>query len=284
VAEPLSEETKAVLLFKIISYLSFPSPGKEVTEAIMIFNSTVWSQRCTFFSTLGTRDSLTCDSAASRIAKAAVLAYKGATTATTTRFGNASTRTPAQKAAARAYAQGLLDAVKEGSAVAFTDGSALNNPGPAGAGCLLWVKGLAVLWEHFLALGPGSNNLAEIWAVGMALGMVRRLPPEGRPYPLVIFTDSQFTIDVIQGKSTSKDFATHVYNVRSNRDALVEAGVITSLTLVWVPGHAGLAENDQADFLANKGSEQSQRKKGVIDRPTCLRQRLFIPRREEPPD
>ena len=97
------------------------------------------------------------------------------------------------------------------------------------------------------------------------------------PYALTIFTDSQFSINVIQGSATTKTHRRLVHCIRSKRDALIKGGFLSKLTLSWVPGHAGLQENEHADFLANLGSAASARGRGIIDMARCLDLRVFVP-------
>jgi hypothetical protein len=170
---------KQDFFFKCSSYLLFPADCKAATEAIMVFNAIVWIQRGSFFKTAGPADQLSMDQAVRRLARAAHLDFACSTAGRrSSAFGNASTRTPAQKARALEYAGDQLDSVPKGSAVAFTDGSSLGNPGPAGAGGLIYVKGgEAASIDFFAPLGEGGNNLAELWAIGMALDQLRKLPP-----------------------------------------------------------------------------------------------------------
>jgi hypothetical protein len=107
----------------------------------MVFNAVVWMQRGSFFKTAGPTDQLSIDQATRRLARAAYLDFTCSTAGRRSSTWNASTRTPAQKARALEYASDQLNSVSRGSAVAFTDGSSLGNPGPAGAGGLIYVKG-----------------------------------------------------------------------------------------------------------------------------------------------
>ena len=245
----------------------------------MVFNAVVWMQRGSFFKTAGPADQLSIDQATRRLARAAYLDFTCSTVGRrSSTFGNASTRTPAQKARALEYASDQLNSVSRGSAVAFTDGSSLGNPGPAGAGGLIYVKGAkADPFDFYAPLGEGGNNLAELWAIGMALDQLCKLPRKEEPYALTIFTDSQFSINVIQGSATTKTHRRLVHCIRSKRDALIKGGFLSKLTLSWVPGHAGLQENEHADFLANLGSEASARGRGIIDMARCLDLRVFVP-------
>ena len=261
-------------LFKLTSFLVFAPISQRITDALLVFNAVVWTQRGTFFKTRGEQEKLEPSAAAIRIAGAARHALAMELGVRGGRFGNATDRTPEQAAAACRYARKLLANVPVGHAVAYTDGSAIGNPGPAGAGCYLFVKGEEEgAIESFAALGEGTNNLGELWGVAMALQMTRRLPPSGFPYALHIFTDSMFTIDVIQGAATSREHATLIYHIRTLIDILVRDRIISSLELSWVPGHAGLEGNETADVLANLGSKGSQMGSNVLD--TTARMKLF---------
>jgi ribonuclease HI len=238
----------------------------------MVFNAIVWIQRGSFFTTAGLADQFSIDQSVRRLARAAHLNFSCSTAGRrSSAFGNASTRTPAQKARALEYAGDQLNSVPKGSAVAFADGSSL-------AGGLIYVKGgEAASIDFFAPLGEGGNNLAELWAIGMALDQLRKLPPEGMPYALTIFTDSQFSINVVQGSGTTRLHRKLVHWIRSKKDALIKGDVLSRLTLVWVPGHAGLQENEHADFLANLGSAASARGRGIIDMARCLDLQAFVP-------
>ena len=137
--------------------------------------------------------------------------------------------------------------------------------------------GEAAVIDFFAPLGEGGNNLAELWAIGMALDQLWKLPREGVPCALTIFTDSQFSINVVQGLGTTRLHRKLVHCIRSKRDALIKGDFLSSLTLVWVPGHAGLQENEHADFLANLGSTASARGRGIIDMARCLDLQVLVP-------
>jgi hypothetical protein len=73
-----------------------------------------------------------------------------------------------------------------GTVFAFTDGSASPNPGPCGAGAaLFYPRDPDVEVTDLCApLGWGTNNLAELYAIGMCLHFVSgRTPPPTQPPP-----------------------------------------------------------------------------------------------------
>ncbi len=67
-----------------------------------------------------------------------------------------------------------IRAIPRGGITLYTDGSANPNPGPCGAGVYCPEEGSG--W--YQGLGLGTNNLGELYAVGMAVGIVERsFPP-----------------------------------------------------------------------------------------------------------
>ena len=276
-ALPLLSTTDAAL-FRLTSHLLFKDNGNRAGTAILVFNATVWSQRGTFFKTQGVTDRLSPTEAANRIASVASSAFRSQMKPRASRFGNSSSRTDSQKAAARAHAKALLAAVPDGDAVAYTDGSALGNPGPAGAGAYSFVKGSQNHFYEFIGpLGQGTNNLGELWAIGAALDLLTRLPTPGRPYFLHVFSDSQFAIDVIQGSSCSWEHADLIYNIRAKLYRLIASGIAKGMLISWVPGNAEVQENEHVDDLAKRGARLSQKKQRLINIPLCLQNGIFAP-------
>ncbi|MSR46450.1 MAG: ribonuclease HI [Planctomycetes bacterium] len=144
-------------------------------------------------------------------------------------------RPRARRAAAprkRAPAAGVGDVV-----IIYADGSCFGNPGPAGVGVLLEWKGRSKEISQFL--GEGTNNIAELTAIEVALQNVKK-----RDVPIRIHTDSQYSIGVLsQG-----------WKVKANQ-ALVERiqvlmAEFPDLELVKVRGHSGDPRNERVDQLA----------------------------------
>ena len=143
----------------------------------------------------GANDKLDVEQAAHRLARVAALGFCGEPTKKPRGFGRAGSRTDHQTVLARDYAQGLLAAVPTGEVIAFTDGASRGNPGPAGAGVTLYVKDSRSLpRDDFAPLGINTNNLAELWAIGIAVTKLATLPADDRPYKLNILTDSSYSI------------------------------------------------------------------------------------------
>src|SRR5262245_39381132 len=74
--------------------------------------------------------------------------------------------------------------------IAYTDGACSGNPGPAGLGVVLLVRGQRRELSEYL--GTATNNIAELTAI---LRVVEVLEPTAEP--LVVHTDSQYAIGVL---------------------------------------------------------------------------------------
>lgn len=139
-----------------------------------------------------------------------------------------------------------VGAPPEGSAVAYTDGACRGNPGPAGSGVfLLLPDGRNV--EAARSLGHGTNNIAELTAILMALDLL-----DEAAWPLEravrLHTDSEYAIGVLARGWKAKKNTELVVGIRARLSA--RRGV----ELVWVRGHVGVAGNERADQLAVEGS------------------------------
>ena len=146
--------------------------------------------------------------------------------------------------------------------MAYTDGACLKNPGgPAGWSALLWAvsdnadgmvrEGAPCLecYGHIPKAATTTNNRAEIAAV---LAVLSLAPPT---LPLLIYSDSEYTIKVAQG----------VYQMKANPDMWEVYRKLLSYrkvppTFEWVRGHAGHEHNERADELAGLGAWNNDHK------------------------
>jgi ribonuclease HI len=68
-----------------------------------------------------------------------------------------------------------INSLPEGTLIAFTDGSAKPNPGPAGAGAIIVKNNInpdspfTHVASYTAAVGNASNNTGELFAVGIVL-------------------------------------------------------------------------------------------------------------------
>lgn len=136
-----------------------------------------------------------------------------------------------------------------GKIIIYTDGCALGNPGPGGYGAVL------IFGAHRKELAEGylhtTNNRMELLAVIKALGKIKE-----PGIPIEIYTDSKYVCD-----SVEKGW---LFNWQKKGWAKVKNPDLwqTFLPLYmkfkprfhWVKGHAGHAENERCDWLANQAA------------------------------
>jgi ribonuclease HI len=279
----LDPEALGAADFISASMLAFPAPGKVLDEdtrtravaAMALFNGTVWFERCYYFKMMSAAPPL--EEATNWLADVAALDHLHSFGLKTARgLGSAGKRTTSQKAAAVAYGVRLLAGILPHSLVAFTDGSANPNPGPSGAGAYIY-SNKEPCWdtERYAALGHGTNNLGELWAVGLALqaAHARILAQPHHTYnQLYIFTDSQFTRGILTlgWKSSQRAGLARVLK-QYIRDFPIP------VIVEWVPAHVGIAHNERADALAEQGTAVSTAHGPNVDVDNDFVSRRFAP-------
>jgi ribonuclease HI len=133
----------------------------------------------------------------------------------------------------------------------FTDGACKGNPGPGGWGALLQ----SGRHERELCGGEAltTNNRMELTAV------IRALEALARPSRVELYTDSQYVKNGITEWLPNwkrRGWKTADRKPVKNVDlwqALDEAAARHVVRWHWVRAHAGHAENERADALANRG-------------------------------
>lgn len=140
----------------------------------------------------------------------------------------------------------------------YTDGACSGNPGPGGWGALLIAKERGKLLKSRELCGgeaDTTNNRMELTAAIEGLNALER------PSPVTVVTDSAYVKDGISKWMhgwKKKGWKTAAKKPVKNKElwmALDEAQARHQVTWEWVKGHAGHAENELADGLANKGME-----------------------------
>ena len=139
--------------------------------------------------------------------------------------------------------------------IAAADGSALDNPGPAGWAWYIdddhWASGG---WAH------GTNNMGELKAV-LDLFEATASRPEAK---LRVYCDSQYVINSLtkwmpgwKKKGWKKSDGKPVLN-RDLLEALDQVLTGRDYEFIWVKGHAGHELNEKADSLANGAARAYQ--------------------------
>ena len=157
------------------------------------------------------------------------------------------------RVAERAKFLQTLEHVEDTAIIYYTDGSSFGNPGPSGAGFACYSEGSLVDSAAF-SLGETSNNVAELHGLREALAdALSRPDPQGRcpPRHLYLFVDNQYPLNVSIGKWQAKAHRPLIAKIHELIAALRQT---TNLTIGWVPGHANVDGNEQADMLAKQGA------------------------------
>ena len=136
----------------------------------------------------------------------------------------------------------------------FTDGACRGNPGPRGWCVLLSYKG------HIKTLhgaeAETTNNRMELMAAIQALESLTR------PCKVRLTTDSQYVMKGIQDwmhNWKKRGWKTAARKPVKNVDLWQRLDAATrkhDIDWVWVRGHSGHPENEQADALANRAIDE----------------------------
>ncbi len=131
----------------------------------------------------------------------------------------------------------------------YTDGGALNNPGPGGYGVVLFYQGYRKELSGGFRLT--TNNRMELLACITGLNSLKHSSS------VTIYSDSKYIVDAIQNGWADR------WNknrwMRDNKQSVENADLwqqlLTALEkhdveFVWVKGHAGKKENERCDELA----------------------------------
>lgn len=136
-----------------------------------------------------------------------------------------------------------------------TDGACRGNPGPGGWGALLRFGEQER--EIFGGEPATTNNRMELTAAIKALEALRE------PCAVELYTDSKYLMDGItqwldgwkaRGWKTSARKPVKNKDLWQSLDSLVDGH---SINWHWVKGHAGHADNERADLLANQGLDDA---------------------------
>jgi ribonuclease HI len=182
-----------------------------------------------------------------------------------TSLGNSKTRTHEQKLRAQQITHTTITNFRtRGAIIIATDGSSYTD-GATGAGALVSLpprrhqRGRET--ELIAAIGSGTNNVGELWAIAMAVQYVLRehaREPFEPNTPILILTDSRLSCDIVRYAAAPRnpDIKSLAWATRAITNRLNDA---LATRTDWVAGHAGIDVNEVADRLANMGATRSRR-------------------------
>ncbi len=139
--------------------------------------------------------------------------------------------------------------------IAYTDGSALGNPGPGGYGVILqhgdYERELSGGFRHT------TNNRMEILAAIEALKALKE------PCQVTLHTDSQYLVNAMT-KGWAERWRANGWMRNKKEPALnpdlweelLRLCKVHQVAFVWVRGHAGNHRNERCDVLAKEAAQQ----------------------------
>jgi ribonuclease HI len=144
----------------------------------------------------------------------------------------------------------VVDDMPEDRVIIYTDGGALNNPGPGGYGVVMIYDGITKEFTGGYRLT--TNNRMELMGCIVAL---KKLPKNGKP--IILHSDSSYVVNGIN-KGWAKNWRKNGW-IKSdkqpalNKDLWAELLELTEgldIAFKWVRGHAGNPLNERCDELA----------------------------------
>ncbi len=121
----------------------------------------------------------------------------------------------------------------------YTDGASSGNPGPSGIGVLLQYGEHQKEVSRYI--GMATNNIAELEAIRVGLGLIRN--PDK---PVRVYTDSSYALGLLSKGWKAKKNQTLVKDIRR------QISRFKDIRFIKVKGHAGHIQNERADKLATQ--------------------------------
>lgn len=129
--------------------------------------------------------------------------------------------------------------------VVYTDGACSGNPGPMGVGAVVTGQGIGSSGRLEVSkyLGTGTNNIAELTAIEVALDAI---PAPARGRLVLVHADSSYAIGLLSQGWKAKANQELVARLRA------KLSTFPNVRFVKVAGHAGVPENERCDELARQ--------------------------------
>lgn len=138
----------------------------------------------------------------------------------------------------------------KGSIFIYTDGGARGNPGPAGAGGVVYEDGKEVAHVSKF-LGARTNNWAEYEALILALDVAHKVLGSPVAQEVTVRMDSELIVKQMRGEYRVKDRELKKQHERVR--ALIEEA-FPDISFEHVPRE----ENERADELANDAMDRAE--------------------------
>ena len=155
------------------------------------------------------------------------------------------------------YTESIMNLNTENTMIIFTDGSALSNPGPVGAGVVIKNKApkstpvkLAKAVKQM-----DTSYEGEIEAIKLAVEYANENITSAHDN-LHIFSDSQAAILSITSQDSEKYHNRMIRQIRENIMDMSEK--VDDIKIIYCPAHIGIEGNELADGLAKTGAKKAK--------------------------
>ena len=168
------------------------------------------------------------------------------------RLGSSKSRTSDQQEQGRELILDMMMEAPEGTTFAFTDGSCLTNPGPCGAGAVIYQDHHQPVCLKRPVSRRGSILLGELVAILITLEFMVQHITSICCSLLKIFSDSQSTVGILTLNWKDTSYRSITKDIRNAIRTLTDAGITVDIN--WAPGHSSIAGNEEADRLAKEAA------------------------------
>lgn len=143
------------------------------------------------------------------------------------------------------------------SIIAYTDGGARGNPGPAGSGAYITDDAGKPLKKAHKALGHATNNFAEYTAVILALETIKKMVPEAKrkALPIEVRMDSELVCRQLSGIYQIKEETLWPLYIKIHNMLVADFHHVSFK-------HIPREMNKDADELSNVAMDESEGKMG----------------------
>ncbi|CAG2201736.1 RNASEH1 [Mytilus edulis] len=170
-----------------------------------------------------------------------------------TTLGSSKTRTSEQAIEGQRLIKQQLEELPPNTTVAFTDGSCMGNPGPCGAGAIIYNNEEEETIQYPVS-NRGSILLAELVAIKLVLEKIDNYNYRNVKQ-LNIYSDSQSAIGIITLNWKSENYHKTIQEIKNRKIKLEQKGF--SINIIWTPGHSDIEGNEQADRLAKAAAKEA---------------------------
>ena len=171
------------------------------------------------------------------------------------RLGSSKSRTSDQQEQGRELILDMMMEAPEGTTFAFTDGSCLTNPGPCGAGAVIYLDHQQPVCLKRPVCRRGFILLGELVAILITVEYTIQHLATMTCSILKIFIDSQSTVGILTLKWKNTSYRSITRDIRNAISILQEAG--TKVDINWAPGHSSIAGNEEANRLAKEAAHEA---------------------------